>query len=457
MSTLAAHALPAMPAAGRVAEPVPGSPLRLAHGPGASVANGAIALAVFLGGFVIIEPAPYELFLAALLVIAFLFGMRVSKDVLPLLFIFTVFCFGGIISTFMVPDYKAGLIYMAVSYFLALTSVFFANVIRIDMAFLRIIFRAYVVGAVITSMLGIIGYFGAIPGFEVFTRYSRAMGAFQDPNVYGPFLAAPILYLIYGIVNRSPSLIPVRAAALVILLLGLFLAFSRAAWGLAVIASAAFYLLLVINEQSSRIRLKYIVLAVTGVVAILLLLAIALQFEQVSNLFSLRAKAVQSYDGGRIGRFARHLIGYELALSKPWGVGPLEFGKIYGEDTHNIYLKSLMDYGWIGFVSWMTMMLWTLIGGFKLLFRQRPWLPYLQIAYMVFLGHCIIGNVIDIDRWRHVYLMIGIIWGCMALEAQWQRDLQAAGARPREDPSRKPQKAVPASKGRPVSLLDRMA
>ncbi len=385
------------------------------------VSNGLIALAVFMGGFVIFEPAPYELFLAALLAIWFLCGLRIPKSVMPMAFLFTLYNFGGLISSFMMEDHMRGIIYVAVSYFLALTSIFFAVVVRDDMSRLRIIFRAYVAAAVVTSILGILGYFG-IGGFDMFTRYSRAMGAFQDPNVFAPFLITPILYLIYGIANRSPTLLPLRAGALVILLLGLFLAFSRAAWGLSVISAGLFYMLLIINEQKARVRLKYIVLAVAGLISIFLLLLTALQFDAVSSLFSERARAVQDYDGGRIGRFARHLIGYELALTKPWGIGPLEFGFIFGEDTHNNYIKALMDYGWIGFVAWMGMTIWTIIGGFKLLFRQRPWQPYLQIAYVVFVGHTVIGNVIDTDHWRHFYLLIGLIWGCMALEIKWQRD-----------------------------------
>lgn len=427
----------------------------------AMLSNGVIALAVFMGGFVIFEPAPYELFLALLLAVWFLCGLRIPKSVMPLLFLFTLFNFGGIISSFMMEDYMRGIIYVAVSYFLALTSVFFAVVVRDDMGRLRIIFRAYVAAAVVTSTLGIIGYFG-IGGFEMFTLYSRAKGAFQDPNVFSPFLVAPILYLIYGIVNRSPSLLPLRAGALVVLLLGLFLAFSRAAWGLAVISAALFYLLLIINEQSARNRLKYIVLAVMGLVAIVLLLLVALQFEAVSSLFSERARAVQDYDGGRVGRFARHLLGYELALTKPWGIGPLEFGFIFGEDTHNVFVKSLMAHGWIGFVTWVSVMIWTVAGGFKLLFRQRPWQPYLQIAYVVFIGHIIIGNVIDTDHWRHFYLLIGLIWGCMALEIKWQRE--QAGYSTGGAPATEIQKPVSGAEpdlhhikrqGSPVSLLDR--
>ncbi|MCG6857841.1 MAG: hypothetical protein LJE67_07220 [Salaquimonas sp.] len=394
------------------------------------LADRAIWLAVFLGGFVIFEPAPYELFLAMLLAIWALSGMRIPRPVIPLLIMFCLFETGGVISSFQIGDWGRGIRYVAVSSFLALSSVFFAIVILEDMGRLRLIFRAYVVSAVITTMLGIIGYFHALPGFDIFTRYDRAMGAFQDPNVFGPFLVPPSLYLIYGILNRSPSMAPIRIGALIVLLLGLFLAFSRAAWGLFFVGAAVFYLLLIIDAPTARERLKYIALAVLGVAVLTIMLMVALHFDAVYSLFEQRFKAVQDYDSGRIGRFARHLLGYELSLTKPLGIGPLEFGYIFGEDTHNNFVKALMDYGWLGFFSWVTMNVWTLVAGFKLLFRRRPWQIYLSIAYIVFFGHVLIGNVIDTDHWRHFYLMIGIIWGCIALEERWQREHRPQMRRP---------------------------
>ncbi|MEC9343271.1 MAG: O-antigen ligase family protein [Pseudomonadota bacterium] len=390
------------------------------------LADRAIWFAVFLGGFVIIEPAPYELFLAMLLGVWAIAGMRIPRTVVPLLAMFALFEAGGVISSFQIENWQRGIIYVAVSTFLALSSIFFAIVIREDERRLDLIFRAYVVAALITTLLGLIGYFALLPGFETFTRYSRAMGAFQDPNVYAPFLVAPCLYLIHGILTRSPVMAPLRAAVLMVLLLGLFLAFSRAAWGLFVITAAMFYLLLVINAPTARERLKYISLAVLGVVALVLMLMIALQSDAVYSLFEERFRAVQTYDSGREGRFARHLLGYELALTRPLGIGPLEFGYIFSEDTHNNFVKALMAHGWLGFFAWVAMYAWTLAAGFKLLFRPRPWLPYLQIAYVVFVGHVVIGNVIDTDHWRHFYLMIGTIWGCIALEARWQAERGSA-------------------------------
>lgn len=407
------------------------------------IANAMVGFAAFLGGFVIFEPAPYELFLAMSLGIWVIGGMRFSRYIMPLLFLFALFNFGGVISSFQMEEYTRGLIYVTVSFFLALSSIFFATVILEDPNRLRIIFRGYIIGAVVTTILGFIGYFGIISSFEIFTRYTRLMGAFQDPNVYGPYLVAPILYLVYGIVNRSPSLMPIRVGALLILVFGLFLAFSRAAWGLSIISGLLFYLLLVINEQSAKNRLKYIILAVLGIVAFLLLLLVALQFDSVSLLFAERFKVVQDYDGGQTGRFARHLLGYELALSSPLGIGPLEFGYIFLEDTHNNYVKALMAYGWIGFFAWMTIMVWTLCAGFKYLFKQRDWLPYYQIAYVVFFGHCIVGNVIDTDHWRHYYLALGIVWGCIAVEKKLQHDKRANEKETDQTPATKLSKNKP--------------
>ncbi len=385
------------------------------------LANWCIAIAVFMGGFVMFEPAPYELLLSAMLGIWLLFGMRIPREVLPILILLTIFNIGGLISIFQGTDMVGGLIYVAVSFFLALTSVFFAILIMEDMGRLRLIFRAYVLSALVTSVLGIIGYMGLIPGFEIFTKFSRAMGAFQDPNVFGPFLTVPILYLIYGIVNRSASLMPIRICALTVLSVALMLSFSRAAWGMTFLSAILFYGLLIINEQKAKTRLKYIVIAIIGCLAGIVMIAGLIQLEAVSDLLEQRLKLVQDYDGGRGGRFARHFQGYLFALEKPLGVGPLQFGPIFGADTHNNFLKALMDYGWIGFFSWVTLLLVTVVAGFKLLFRQRPWLPYFQIAYVTFIGHHIIGNVIDTDHWRHFYLLMGIIWGCIGLEYRWQR------------------------------------
>ena len=47
------------------------------------VSTGAISLGVFLSGFVIREPAPYELYMAGLIAVWALFGLRISRSIAP--------------------------------------------------------------------------------------------------------------------------------------------------------------------------------------------------------------------------------------------------------------------------------------------------------------------------------------------------------------------------------------
>lgn len=381
-----------------------------------------IGFIAFLGGFVIFEPAPYELALAITMPVWFLFGLRIPRTIVPLLFLFIGFNAGGIISSFQITDYMRGIIYIATSMFLGFTSVFFAIILSENYDRIRIVFNAYLAAAVITSLVGIAGYFN-MPGFSIFELYGRARGAFADPNVFGPFLVAPILLLIHGLMSRTMASLLTKGPMLIILLFGLFLAFSRAAWGLAIIAIIFFYCLQLINERDINTRLRYLFLAAIGIAAIFVMLVLALQSDSVSQVFADRGQLVQSYDGGETGRFARHAIGLGITLEKPLGIAPLEIGHMFGEQIHNTFLKASLEYGWLGFICWMTILIWTLIAGGKQLFRQRPWQLYLQIAYTVFLWHIVMSYVIDIDHWRHFYLMIGIIWGCMILEVRWQRTL----------------------------------
>ncbi|MEP0944296.1 MAG: O-antigen ligase family protein [Rhizobiaceae bacterium] len=409
--------------------PLPGfAPVRPAPIASSLLARWSIGLIALLGAFVINEPAPYELLLLGVMVLFLMFGMRLSRLALSLGVLMVLFNIGGMLSMFTMSDYKEIPLYLAVSLFLGLSSVFWAAAIENNMGRLRVVMRGYVIGATITAMLGIAGYFNAFPGAELFTLYDRAKGAFQDPNVFGPFLILPALYLTYGLLYRNIALAPLRLTLLLIILGGLFLSFSRGAWGGIVIAGICFYAMLLMTEQSEQMRAKLILAGVLGLAAIVGALFVALQFDAVYDMFEQRAQVVQEYDGAQLGRFARHAIGFQWALENPLGIGPLEFGLKLGEDTHNIWVKSLMAYGWLGFFAYLTLTASTLVGGARLIGRIRPWQPYLLCIYATYIGHIVLAWVIDIDHWRHVYLLIGLIWGCMTLETNHQLAAAKAAA-----------------------------
>lgn len=387
--------------------------------------SGLVTIAVFLSGFVIAEPAPYEIFMTGLVGLWALFGLRISRYVAPLLTLLVLFMVGGILSLTVMADLTVGPMYMAVSGFLALSAVFFAAIVEDRHQRLRLIFNAWVAAAVITALIGILGYFGAIPGAANFTLYGRAKGAFQDPNVFGPYLAAPMLYLLYGLLTQPIRRAPLKIAGLLILTLGVFLSFSRAAWALNLFCVVALVFIMLIKERSGLFRLRILVLALCGILFSTAALGVALQSEKVATLFSRRTHLVQDYDGGHLGRFDRHRIGFLMSMEKPLGIGPMVFSTIFPEDEHNVWLKSLTSYGWLGFVTYVTLILWTLSLGFRFLLRDRPWQPYLMIAWVTLIGHVGVGNVIDTEHWRHFYLLLGIIWGCAALEYRNRRRVRA--------------------------------
>ncbi|EHS53314.1 hypothetical protein PDO_4293 [Rhizobium sp. PDO1-076] len=393
------------------------------------VASWLIAFGVFLSGFVISEPAPYELLMVVQVALWFLLGLKISRAVAPLLALLLTFNVGGMLSLTVLRDIVTDqVLYVAVSIFLAITAVFYAAIIEDRHQRLKLIFQAWVAAAVITGMLGILGYFHAFPGAEIFTRYDRAMGAFQDPNVFGPFLVAPTLYLMYGLLTGRLVDAPLRIVGILIITFAVFLSFSRAAWGLFLFSALALVFIMLLKERTNAFRLKILMLSLAAVALIVLALVIALQFEKVRDLFLARTQLVQDYDGGHLGRFARHRLGFEMAMERPFGIGPMMFSKIFPEDEHNIWLKSLMTYGWLGFVSYVTMILWTFSMGFRYLLRDRPWQPYLMMSWIVLVGHMLIGNVIDTDHWRHFYLVLGIVWGCGALEWRHQRQIRQNAA-----------------------------
>ena len=386
----------------------------------ALISAGAISLGVLLSGFVIREPAPYELYMAGLIAVWALFGLRISRTVAPLLVLLVAFNIGGMIAMTQMAALKDAPLYIAVSLFLALTAVFFAAAVERQPGLYRVIFLAWITAAICTAALGILGYFHAFPGAEIFTKFERAAGAFQDPNVFGPFLTLPGIYLLYRLLTGSPARMALYAVPLLIIVGGIFLSFSRGAWGLfgasAVLLTAALFL----QSSSGSFRLRIVAMSIAAAMLLAVALLVALQIPAVAELFTARAQLVQDYDSARLGRFARFGIGFLMAMEHPFGIGPLVFGQMLGEDTHDIWLKALLDYGWLGFASYVVLIGWTLAGGFRILFRNRPWQPYVLCAYIVFVGHIALGTVIDTDHWRHFYLLLGLIWGGMGLEYRYQ-------------------------------------
>lgn len=390
---------------------------RAPFGPSArSLGNGALWLAAFLSGFVIEEPAPYELYMALLSVVWLACRLKLRAEFGPLIICMMLYTAGGIASIPMAQEMGDAIMYIAVSGFLAITAIFYAAILADDPNRFRIIQNGYMVSAVFVAMIGISGYFHLFPGAGYFTLYDRARGTFQDPNVFGPFLVLPTVLLIrkllHGPVFRNFHLL----IPLAILLLGIFLSFSRGAWGVLFAAVLLVYFLALVTEKNSVRRARLVLLGFAGVLAVFALLAAALSIDTVSDMFAQRARLVQEYDGARLGRFARYSLGFQLVMEHPLGIGALEFNKYFPEDEHNVYLKGFTTYGWLGGTVYIALAIWTVCALFPLLFKFRPWTAFTQCVFAVFVAHLILSVIIDTDHWRHMYMLYGLAWGLIATD-----------------------------------------
>jgi hypothetical protein len=133
-----------------------------------------------------------------------------------------------------------------------------------------------------------------------------------------------------------------------------------------------------------------------------------------------RASFDQSYDSGRFGRFGRHILGAEMALDLPFGIGPLQFNRYFPEDTHNSYLNAFMSGGWLAGICYPALIFTTVIVGFRYIFVRVPWQKTYLAIFAAFLGTVGESFIIDTDHWRHFWMMLGCMWGMFAAAQRYK-------------------------------------
>ena len=242
--------------------------------------------------------------------------------------------------------------------------------------------------------------------------YSRARGTFNDPNVLGAFLVLPGLLVFQRML--AGRLVIRSTLMLLVMLAALLLSFSRAAWGQFAFAAVIMMGLTFFTSRSVNERLRIVLVAVLGLLAIAALVVALLSIGQVADLFKERATLDQSYDVGRYGRFGRYVLGAEIALEHPLGIGPLQFSKLFVEDPHNTFLNSFMSGGWLAGFAYLTLSAVTVVMSTRFVFVRTPWQPIYHAVYAAYLGVVVESVIIDIDHWRHYFLILGVLWGLMA-------------------------------------------
>ena len=356
-----------------------------------------------------VEPSPHDIFVILLLAVGMVVGIKFDRLLLAMFLPLLLWNIGGLLALFNVASDDKALQYAATSLYLAAAAITFAAVMSEHAhARVNVLRNAYVLAALIAAVAGIAGYFRLAPG-GMFTLYDRALGTFKDPNVFGPYLIWPALALTARIIVERIRVLDV--VALGILVLGLLLSFSRGAWIHFAVSAVVMLALLFISARDDRFRARLIAFTAVGLIAVAGLLVVMLSISSVGDMFLQRANALNSYDVGQGGRFQLQQLALSSLLDYPLGMGPFEFGRVFGLQQHNVYLQAFLVYGWIGGIAYVVMLAATILIGWRCAMVATPWQPYLIVSLATFIGVVGEGMVIDTDHWRHFFLLLGLVWG----------------------------------------------
>ncbi|MGH6672185.1 MAG: O-antigen ligase family protein [Xanthobacteraceae bacterium] len=384
------------------------------------VLNITLFITMLFSSIAFVEPSPHDAMMFVLLAMCVAARVRFDRKLIPLLILTIVWLLGGFFSLLRVSDQENTIQYAGTSVYLGLAGIMFACLFC-DGSLVRlfILRRAYILAALIATAAGYLGFFHLIPHYEIFLDNDRVSATFKDPNVFGPFLIYPLLLLIFGMITRGIRTI--ELVALLALLGGLFLSFSRGAWMHFTVSTIIAIVLLFAATPDPRMR-KRIVLFALGAALLVALFVLALSsIDSVRDMLFVRAKAIQPYDVGPGGRFWFQRLALSQILEHPNGLGPFEFARIFGGQQHDVYMQGFLVYGWLGGAAYFTLVLVTLGIGIRPALIATPWQYYLIAAYAAFVGEACEGFIVDTDHWRHFFLLLGLIWGLTAASLDFSR------------------------------------
>ncbi|HZD89939.1 MAG TPA: O-antigen ligase family protein, partial [Pseudolabrys sp.] len=306
-----------------------------------------IYITVLASSIAFVEPSPHDALMGVLAVVCLIAGVRFDRKLAVMLLLLVLWNTGGIISLANVPGQEKTIQYAATSVYLAIAALLWACILAEKtlqrMAPLR---AAYIVTAVAAAICGILGYFNVAGLGHLFTDNDRAMGAFKDPNVFGPFLIWPALVLMERMLVRRISIVDLGALAIIVG--GLLLSFSRGAWTHFALSGLIMIALSFLCARKVSTRMRIFVMSAIAVALLVAFVVVLLSIPAIHKMFEVRAHLLQSYDVGQGGRFRLQEQAVTEVLRYFNGMGPFGFASTHAQQQHNVYLQAFLVYGWVG-------------------------------------------------------------------------------------------------------------
>lgn len=376
--------------------------------------------------FVLIEPAPFDLLF---LPVAFfvLANNRINIPRSSFLFASTlaVFCGANLLSVLVADEVSRSFYFAAVTIYNLLIAAFVAVLIyNFGYRTLERMMTAYTIAAVFSALIGVIAIMRLMPPSlaEWVTSYegTRARAFFKDPNVYAPYLAVALVYA----VDRFMSLVKQRAlwgGIIFVLMFGLLVGFSRAAWGVSILAVVGYFFLSSAAERKMAQLGRYMVsLAIFALLGGLFLGFFAKEVKIAS--FIDQRMSMQTYDQDR---FTVQAAAVAAGLKSFIGIGPgqseesfvdlVNHGQGTGA-THSLYVRVVSETGVFGILSFLGLLAMTAYQAIWLCLHGIPRFRKIHCVFAAaYFGTLVNSVVIDTLHWRHFFFVIGVIWGAHVL------------------------------------------
>jgi len=361
--------------------------------------------------FVRIEPAPCDYAMAVLVPLTFVFGLLDFPKALclPIATLGSFLLFNGV-SLLRAGDLLYSARYAFITTYLVVSGLFFAGLVAHyrDRA-LRWLWRGYVAGGLLAAALGWLGVIGA-PYCERFVWGElRAVAGFKDPNVYGAFLVPAVLFALQRLRwSRGRTEFLAWSPAFGLMVAGQVLSQSRAGWLNLLVATVSYAAL------SGDIHWSTLKRYALGCVMALWWLGLAIIVNPRILSFIETRTGLMEYDQERFSVQAAILT--KIAVS-PWGIGPGETERVFNYAAHNLYLRVLVENGWLGglaFGAFLTISVWGLL---KRIWKATEELERSNRAVVAatLIGALVNSCFIDSLHWRHLWLLLGLALGYLAL------------------------------------------
>ena len=364
-------------------------------------------------GFVRFEPAPFDLLVVLLLVIGLATGQLNPPDLKsrPLVWLgLWGLIVANLLSLLANGVTSASLRFLGITLYVLVLFVF-VRMYAVRPHAMRWLLIGYTVAAVLNALPVVLGFFGLYLPFSVVAWSTRGVGFFKDANVFGPFMVVGAFWLVDWVIHKRKQR-PQSALWLALALLlgiGAMLSLSRGAWINMFLCGCVYLVFLLRHTPRKGLFLLTF--------AVLLILASLVVFQSLGlNEVIIAHSHLQDYDRLRFNIQREGLIAGFTSL---FGLGPAGL-----PNAHSLYVKTFAEQGFLGLAA-----LGILIGGLVFpLVRQAMNKGgnndgiTAGVLLALIAGQLVNSLVIDSMHWRHLWVVLGLAWAYLDLQAEIEEE-----------------------------------